>query len=178
MMGISKQAMLYYPQYKVNVMKQITINAYSFNELEGKAKDKARDYYYQNINYFWGDEHIEGVKRFLELFNVSLVNWAYDEYHADFETNINDCKFQGLSKKRVNALIKSFNVSYCADETLVVAFNESYSEHGSIKLAIEYALQQSGNDLKTDIAYHYTDEYMNQYFEANEYLFTIDGKVI
>jgi len=159
-------------------MKQITINAYSFNELEGKAKDKARDYYYQNINYFWGDEHIEGVKRFLELFNVSLVNWAYDEYHADFETNIDACKFQGLSKKRVNALIKSFNVSYCADETLVVAFNESYSEHGSIKLAIEYALQQSGNDLKTDIAYHYTDEYMNQYFEANEYLFTIDGKVI
>lgn len=159
-------------------MKQITINAYSFNELEGKAKDKARDYYYQNINYFWGDEHLEGIKRFLELFNVSLVNWAYDEYHADFETDIDDCKFQGLSKKRVNALIKSFNVSYCADETLIIAFNESYSEHGSVKLAIEYALQQSGNDLKADIAYHYTDECMNQHFEANEYLFTQDGKVI
>jgi len=178
MMGISKQAMLYYPQYKVNVMKQITINAYSFNELEGKAKDKARQHYYENINYFWGDEHLEGIKRFLELFNIRLVNWAYDEYHADFETDINDCKFQNLSKKRVNALIKSFNVSYCADETLIIAFNESYSEHGSIKLAIEYALQQSGNDLKTDIAYHYTDEYMNQYFDANEYFFTQDGKVI
>ena len=159
-------------------MKQITINAYTFNELEGKAKDKARNYYYENINYFWGDEHLEGVKRFLELFNVRLVNWAYDEYHADFETDINDCKFQNLSKKRVNALVKSFNVSYYADETLVIAFNESYSEHGSIKLAIEEALRQSEIDLKNDIAHHYTDESMQDYFDANEYFFTQDGKVI
>lgn len=160
------------------IMKQITINAYSFNELEGKAKDKARDYYYQNIKYFWDDEHLEGVKRFLELFNIRLVNWAYDEYHADFETDINDCKFQNLSKKRVNALVKSFNVSYCADETLIIAFNESYGKHGSVKLAIEYALEQSSNDLKTDIAHHYTDESMADYFDANEYFFTQDGKVI
>lgn len=159
-------------------MKQITINAYTFNELEGKAQDKARHYYYENINYSWGDEHIEGVKRFLDLFNITLINWAYDEYHADFETDINDCKFQNLSKKRVNALVKSFNVSYCADETLVMAFNESYSEHGSIKLAIEEALRQSEIDLKNDIAYHYTDESMADYFEANEYYFTQDGKVI
>ena len=159
-------------------MKQITIDAYTFNELEGKAQNSARQYYYENIGYFWGDEHIEGVKRFLDLFNVTLINWAYDEYHADFETDINDCKFQGLSKKRVNALIKSFNVSYCADETLVVAFNKSYSEHGSIKLAIEEALRQSEIDLKNDIAYHYTDESMADYFEANEYYFTQDGKVI
>jgi len=159
-------------------MKQITINAYTFNELEGKAQYKARNYYCENINYFWGDEHIDGVKRFLDLFNVSLINWAYDEYHANFETNINDCKFQGFSKKRVNALVKSFNVSYCADETLVLAFIESYSKNGSVKLAIEYALQQSGNDLKNDIKHHYTDESMADYFEANEYFFTQDGKVI
>jgi len=159
-------------------MKQITINAYTFNELEGKAQDKARNYYYENINYFWGDEHLEGVKRFLELFNIRLVNWAYDEYNADFETDIHDCKFQGFSKKRVNALIKSFDVSYCADETLVIAFNESYSEHGSIKLAIEYALEQSGDVLKNDIKHHYTDECMRDFFEANDYFFTQDGKVI
>ena len=159
-------------------MKQITINAYTFNELEGKAQDKARNYYYENINYFWGDEHLEGVKRFLELFNIRLVNWAYDEYHAYFETNINDCKFQGFSKKRVNALIKSFDVSYCADETLVIAFNESYSEQGSIKLAIQEALRQSGIDLRNDVTLHYTDEVMSGYFEANEYFFTQDGKVI
>ena len=160
------------------IMKQITINAYSFNELEGKAQDKARNYYYENINYFWGDEHIGGVKRFLDLFNIILINWSYDEYHAYFETNINDCKFQGFSKKRVNALIKSFDVSYCADETLVVAFNESYSEHGSIRLAIQEALRQSSLDLKNDIAYHYTDESMADYFEANEYFFTQGGKII
>ena len=159
-------------------MKQITINAYTFNELEGKAQDKARHYYCENINYFWGDEHIEGVKRFLELFNVSLVNWAYDEYHADFETDINDCKFQGLSKKRVNALVKSFKVSYCADETLVIAFNESYSERGSIKLAIQEALRQSGIDLRNDITLHYTDNVMADYFDSNDYFFTEDGKVI
>ena len=159
-------------------MKQITINAYTFNELEGKAQDKARNYYCENINYFWGDEHLDGVKRFLELFNIRLVNWAYDEYHADFETDINDCKFQNLSKKRVNALIKSFNVSYCADETLVVAFNESYSEHGSIKLAIEEALRQSEIDLKNDITLHYTDNVMADYFDSNDYFFTEDGKVI
>lgn len=159
-------------------MKQITINAYTFDELSDKAKGNARHFYYENNEYYWGNEHIEGVKRFLELFNISLVNWAYDEHRCDFMTDINDCKFQGLSKKRVNALIKSFNVSYCADETLVTAFNESYSEHGSVKLAIEYALEQSGDDLKNDIAYHYTDESMADYFDANEYFFTQDGKVI
>jgi hypothetical protein len=159
-------------------MKQITINAYTFNELEGKAQDKARNYYYENINYFWGDEHIGGVKRFLELFNVSLINWSYDEHRADFETDINDCKFQSMNKNRVNTLIKSFVPSYCADETLVLAFIESYSKNGSVKLAIEFALQQSGNDLKNDIAYHYTDESMADYFEANEYFFTQGGKII
>ena len=159
-------------------MKQITIDAYTFNELEGKAQDKARNYYCENINYFWGDEHIEGVKRFLALFNVTLINWAYDEYHADFETDINDCKFQNLSKKRVNNLIKFFNVSYCADETLVVAFNESYSEHGSIRLAIQEALRQSSLDLRNDITLHYTDNVMADYFDSNDYFFTEDGKVI
>lgn len=159
-------------------MKQITINAYQFNELSDKAQQKARHYYYENINYFWGDEHIEGVKRFLELFNIRLVNWAYDEYHADFETDINDCKFQGFSKKRVNALIKSFNVSYCADETLVAAFNESYSEHGSIRLAIQEVLRQSSLDLRNDITLHYTDNVMADYFDSNDYFFTEDGKVI
>ena len=75
-------------------------------------------------------------------------------------------------------MIKSFNVSYCADETLVMAFNESYSEHGSIRLAIQEALRQSSLDLKNDIAYHYTDESMADYFDANECFFTQDGKVI
>ena len=159
-------------------MKQITINAYTFNELEGKAQQKARHYYCENINYFWGDEHIDGVKRFLDLFNVTLINWAYDEYHAYFETDINDCKFQGFSKKRVNNLIKSFNVSYCADETLVVAFNESYSEHGSIRLAIQEALRQSSLDLRNDVTLHYTDNVMADYFDSNDYFFTQDGKVI
>ena len=159
-------------------MKQITIDAYTFNELSDNAKNNARQHYYENINYFWGDEHLEGVKCFLDLFNIILINWSYDEYHAYFETNINDCKFQGFSKKRVNALIKSFNVSYCADETLVVAFNKAYSEHGSIRLAIQEALRQSGIDLRNDVTLHYTDEVMSGYFEANEYFFTEHGKII
>ena len=75
-------------------------------------------------------------------------------------------------------MVKSFNVSYCADETLVIAFNESYSEHGSIKLAIEEALRQSEIDLKNDIVHHYTDNVMADYFDSNDYFFTQDGKVI
>jgi hypothetical protein len=152
--------------------------AYEYKELNGKAKESAEYWYYCNVNYQWIDEHIDGIKRFLELFNVSLKRYELDLDFVEYETDIDKCKFQAINRKHVNKLLTSFKIEYCFDESILSAFKEYYKKYGSVKLAIEYALEKSFYELERNCDHHYTDESMQEFFEANEYLFDEKGGIL
>ena len=152
--------------------------AYEYNELSDKAKEQANHWYACNVQYHWLDDHIEGVKRFLELFGITLTEWSIDYCQYSYETDIDECKFQSIDKKRVEKLLSGFVLCYCADETILASFKEAHKKHGSVKLAIEYALEKSFDELQSDYVNHYEDESIEDFYTSNEYLFDEKGHIL
>lgn len=69
-------------------MKTISINLYSFNELSDKAKQRAMDDHTSTSDFFWGDPYISSIKKGLDAFNCSLVNYSIDwgcSSHSNFK---------------------------------------------------------------------------------------------
>lgn len=61
----------------MNIMPTaIEIQAYKYSELSEKAKQKANHWYYENVEFCWGDEHIGEIKEFLSIFNVELTRYG------------------------------------------------------------------------------------------------------
>lgn len=155
--------------------------AYEYNELSDKAKQKANHWYYENVDFFWGDEHISEIKEFLSVFNVELTNYEYDTCTFSYRTDIDNCKWQGMDKKNVLSRLNRYQISYCAGEGLKETFLKEYSKHGSIKLAIIESLDESFKDLVKDFEYHFSDESIVEFysnFSANEFIFDEHGRII
>ena len=156
-------------------MKIIEKTVYTFAELSAPAKQKAERWYCENVDYFWGDEHISEIKEFLSVFNVELTYYEYDAHTFSYRTDLESCKWQGNNKKDVLARLARYQVSYCAGEGLKQAFLAEYVKHGSIKLAIIKSLGESFKDLVKDLEYHFSDEAIEYFFDANDFYFYEDG---
>ena len=158
-------------------MKIIEKTVYTFAELSAPAKQKAERWYCENVDYFWGDEHISEIKEFLSVFNVELTYYEYDAHTFSYRTDLESCKWQGNNKKDVLARLARYQVSYCAGEGLKQSFMAEYVKHGSIKLAIIAALGESFKDLVKDLEYHFSDESIEYFFGSDEdyFYFYEDG---
>ena len=160
-------------------MKIIEKTVYTFAELSAPAKQKAERWYCENVDYFWGDEHISEIKEFLSVFNVELTYYEYDARTFSYRTDLESCKWQGNNKKDVLARLARYQVSYCAGEGLKQSFMAEYVKHGSIKLAIIAALGESFKELCKDYEYHFSDESIEYFFSSDEdyFYFYEDGTI-
>ena len=157
--------------------KIIEKTVYTFAELSDKAKQKVEHWYCENVDFFWGDEHISEIKEFLSVFNVELTRYEYSTYTFSYRTNLESCKWQGNNKKDVLARLARYQVSYCAGEGLKQAFLAEYVKHGSVKRAIIEALCNSFKELCNDYEYHFSDEAIEYFFGSDEdhFYFYEDG---
>lgn len=158
--------------------KIIEKTVYTFDELSEKAKENAKHWYYCNADYFWQEEHICEIESFLCIFNVTLKHYVYDTNAYRYETNLNDCKWQGNNKKDVLERLARYQVGYCAGEGLKQSFLAEYTKNGSIKNAIIAALNKSFKELVNDYKYHFSDEAIKEFFESNDFYFYIDGTIV
>ena len=158
-------------------MKIIEKKVYTFAELTAPAKQKAGYWYCENVDYFWGDEHIAEIEAFLSVFNVTLTRYAYDAHTFSCRTDLDICKWQGMDKKNVLSRLKRYQISYCAGEGLKQAFLAEYTKNGSIKRAIIEALGNSFKELCKDYEYHFSDEAIEYFFgsEDDYFYFYEDG---
>ena len=160
-------------------MKIIEKTVYTFAELSDKAKQKAEHWYRENVDYFWGDEHIAEIEAFLSVFNVILKSYNYDEYRYSYKTDLNICKWQGMDKKNVLSRLNRYQAGYCAGEGLKQAFLAEYTKNGSIKRAIIEALGKSFKELCNDYEHHFSDEAIEDFFGSDEdyFYFYEDGTI-
>ena len=158
-------------------MKIIEKTVYTFAELSAPAKQKAERWYCENVDYFWGDEHISEIKEFLGVFNLELTRYEYDTHTFSCRTDIDNCKWQGMDKKNVLSRLNRYQVGYCAGEGLKQAFLAEYVKHGSIKLAIIAALGESFKELCNDYERHFSDEAIEYFFGSDDdyFYFYEDG---
>ena len=60
----------------------ITRKIYQYDELTDKAKERARDWYRDGLDYSWVDENAESLREFFASFgsNCRWLKWEYDQY--------------------------------------------------------------------------------------------------
>lgn len=182
-------------------MKTINVNVYSFNELNEKAKENARNYFYDVFSYDC-EEEIKEIKELLNYFDVKLLNYQIDEYscrysvsfanivpetkedtykllYENFSLNcLRKKNYYRKGKKRTSKILFSYDVSlWIGDIFLSEIENQirerKYKDYDSV---IYHVLDVVFNALKSDYKFFYEDENIEDMFNANDYFFFSDGK--
>ena len=157
-------------------MKVIEINVYSFDELDDKAKERAREWYRHGMDFNWSDESIGSIKAFCEHFGARLTNWSVGAYaHYSFDVDAPASLFRGLKLRDVDR--DAMPTGYCLDCSLWFTFYDTFKATGCASKAFEAALDEAFKDWRTDMEWQMSDEYIDEHMMINEYQFTENGKI-
>lgn len=162
--------------------KQVTVTAYTFDELSDKAKDKARQWMREGIDVdWWSDQVTEDAAQ------VGIKIESFDVGRAQ------ECELSFKDSAHLTAKAIMENHGDACDTTFAAA--EYLKENGESQRLYDSGLEQDGDDklqdaeetfakalsaayltmLREAYEYAYSDEAVDETILANEYLFTEDG---
>ena len=173
-------------------MRLKTTAVYQFSELTDRAKDKARDWYRQGIEYDWGHDNMASLKAFASWFDLKIKNYSLGgsdnrSQGVSFEVTIDDkiAELQGVR------LWKWFNnqralpdlsgncpfTGYCFDETLLDGIRKFLNRpwNCTYEELMQDCIDDFCKDYANDVDYQYSDEAVDESIAANEYEFLEDG---
>ena len=154
--------------------EQVTI--YTFDELNDDAKDKAREWYRQGLEYPWFDESMNSIKRFCDEFGASIKDYSIGAFcHSYIDTDAENANFRGLKLKTVKR--DNMPTGYCIDCTLWNTFYDEFKRTGDALYAFNDAIDAAVRSIVADAEYQYTDESIDEMLIINEYEFTADGSI-
>ena len=156
-------------------MRQETIDIFRFEELSEDAKEKARQWYRQGMEYHWMDESRESIERFCEEFGVTLRDWEVSTWRPfHYSTDAENRHFRGRKLREFSR--DYMPTGYCLDCSMWVTFYDEFKRTGDAKHAFNLAIYQGFRDWCNDMVSQETDEYIDENITANEYEFTEDGE--
>lgn len=84
----------------------VTVNYYSFAELDDKAKERARDWFRETFDYGWHDENRQSLEAFCREFPVDAREWSYDPYSFNISARFTgDETHEELSGNRLRTFL-------------------------------------------------------------------------
>ncbi len=159
-------------------MRIIETKAYQFEELDEQTKEKAIDNYrHLGVYDDWYDFIKHDLKEVgIELRSFDIDRASYAEIHIDYffetcekiiETHGENCETYKIAER----YIKEYNEihQHIHDDDAIECLDEEYQKEFS-----EEVLSM----LRREYEYMTSDEYVIEMFEANEYEFTEEGKLI
>jgi len=157
-------------------MKTVELNIYSFDELSDAAKDAARQWYRETIDFGWDSESIDSIKTFCNHYGVRLTNWSIGA-HCPYSYDIDypPSTFRGLKLKDVDR--NAMPTGYCLDCALWFTFYDTFKATGCASKAFEAAIDQAFKDWRADMESQLEDQYADEYLIANDYQFTENGTI-
>ena len=157
-------------------MRTEQINIYTFDELNDSAKDKAREWYRQNLDYPWGDESMNSIKVFCDEFGVRIKDYSIGAFsHSYIETDVENSNFRGLKLKNVKR--DNMPTGYCLDCALWNTFYDEFKRTGNALYSFNEAIDAAVKEIREDAEYQYSDDAVDEMLSINEYEFTEDGKI-
>ena len=157
-------------------MRQQTVNLYKFDELSDDAKDVARNWWRQDLEYFWMDDAMNSVKSFCDHFGVMIHEYNIGAFQPSYlDTDAENAHFRGVKLKSINR--DYMPTGYCIDCTLWQTFHDEFKRTGDALYAFNEAIDAAVSEIKADIEYQYSDEAVDEMLTINEYEFTEDGKI-
>lgn len=157
-------------------MEILEITVYSFDELEDKAKEKAREWWRNELDYPWFDEAIGSIRAFVRHFGASVKDWSLGSGSGrDYiKTDITPAHFRGRKLKDYDR--DYMPTGYTLDADLWGEFYRMFEKTGDAKYAFEQALEEAIVAIQRDIDYQYSDKCVDENLRINEYRFTETGK--
>lgn len=156
-------------------MHTVEVNIYTFEELDDRAKEKARDWWRSVGEFPWFDDYQASLIAFCDKFNIRITEcYLSADYRASVSTDAMQSHFRGLKLKDVKR--DEMPTGFTADCSLMFEFYDVFKKTGDAKYAFEQAIEQFLIDLRNDIESTYEDEYIDEMLIANLYEFTEDGK--
>ena len=156
-------------------MRVLTVEAFRFQDLEDEAKERAREWYRDGLDYPWFSESIDSIRAFAKHFGVSLMDWEIGGGRNYIKTDATNANFRGVRLDSINR--DHMPTGYCLDADLWEAFYDEFKKTGDAKHAFEQALEAALCAVQRDIEYQYSNEAVDESLRFNEYEFNSDGSI-
>jgi hypothetical protein len=162
---------------KGQTMRTIEQTIYTFEELNEDAKEKARAWYRQGIDYPWWSEVQDSLKSFCDEFSIKVLDYSMGDAQREFiKTDATNANFRGFKLKDFNR--EAMPTGFCFDCDLRYTFADEFKRYGSALGAFNEALEAFLRSVRNDVEYQYTDEAVDESIQCNGYEFTEDGERI
>lgn len=170
-------------------MRVIETKAYKFDELNDKAKERALDWWARTYEVYDGDEIVESIKKFVELFGGRFKDWSLDWYGAsrsDWKISLPE-EVENLSGVRLYKWIVNNDIPLKGDCPLTgMSWDESLLDevrkfikapkNTTTKDLVDWSIQNLLSAVEKDVEYQTYGDGAIENIIANEYEFTEDGK--
>lgn len=157
-------------------MEIVEVEVYSFDELDDKAKERARNWFRDGLEYPWFSDCKTSITTFVEHFGGCVLDYELGGNCRGFiKTNVTHENFRGLKLKDFKQ--DHMPTGYCLDCSLWGTFHQLWKRTGDPFYAYREALEAAVLDIEADIDYHFSDECIDEMLTFNHYRFTVNGKV-
>ena len=157
-------------------MRTATVELYQFNELSDEAKERAREWWRENLDYPWWSDAKASILEFCGHFGVMVQEYSIGAFEpAWMETNAANENFRGIKLKAINR--EAMPTGYCLDCALWQTFYDEFKRTGSALYAFNEAIDAAVKGVREDMEYQYSDESVDEMLTINEYEFTENGKI-
>lgn len=157
-------------------MRVIEQTIFTFDELNDEAKERARDWYRQNLDYPWWGEVQDSLKSFCDEFGVKVLDYSMGDTRREFiKTDATNANFRGLKVKDFDR--EAMPTGFCFDCDLRYTFADEFKKTGDALAAFNDALDAFLRGVRNDVEYQYSDEAIDENILANEHEFTENGEI-
>lgn len=155
-------------------MRTILKNIYTFDELDNRAKNRARAWWREHIDFDDTDEKYS-IDKFCEHFGVRLVDWSVGPHTPiNYKHDASNENFRGLKLK--DFMHDHMPTGYYLDCDLWQTFYMVFKNTGDAKHAFNEALDAGFRAWREDMEYRLTDKAVDEDLAVNDYEFYDDGR--
>jgi hypothetical protein len=157
-------------------MQKVEIQVFSFDELEDKAKEKAREVFRSTWEYPWFDENMASAKAFIKHFGGAMLTWSVgDTRHSFIKTDLTKDNFRGVKLKDFSR--DHMPTGYMADCSLWEEFYDTFKTTGDAMYAYQQAIESFLCYVSRDVEDYFSDSNIDETLTLNEYDYLADGSV-
>ena len=159
-------------------MKIKNVKVYSFDELSDSAKSQVLAYFGERVDYPYFSDALDSIKAFVKHFHGDIINYSIggEVFRSYVKTTIDRTYFRGVKLKDIDR--DYMPTGYCLDCALWMTMHDEWKKTGDPFYAFQQAIESALCEIASDVEYRYSDEYVAEMMEANQYQFTEDGEAV
>jgi hypothetical protein len=146
-----------------------------YEELSDSAKETAKDWWKDCIDYAWWKDAYDSIEAFCKHFNVKIKDYSVCPFAPSWlDTDADNQNFRGIKLKDIDR--DAMPTGYYLDCDLWITFYDTWKTTGNPLEAFNEAIEVAVKGIQKDMEWQYSDEAVEEMLIINEYEFTEDGK--